>query len=63
MSKIGLNISSIKNKKTIDNKKENSIIKLSKKSPIKNKLKYAKIIDKQKTLNIIVQKRLFSKKE
>jgi len=63
LSKIGLNISSIKNKKTIDNKKENSIIKLSKKSPIKNKLKYAKIIDKQKTLNIIVQKRLFSKKE
>ena len=63
LSKIGLNISSIKNKKTIDNKKENSIIKLSKKSPIKNKLKYAKSIDKQKTLNIIVQKRLFSKKE
>ena len=63
LSKIGLNISSIKNKKTIDNKKENSIIKLSKKSPIKNKLKYAKGIDKQKTLNIIVQKRLFSKKE
>ena len=63
LSKIGLYISSIKNKKTIDNKKENSIIKLSKKSPIKNKLKYAKSIDKQKTLNIIVQKRLFSKKE
>ena len=63
LSKIGLNISSIKNKKTIDNKNENSIIKLSKKSPIKNKLKYAKSIDKQKTLNIIVQKRLFSKKE
>ena len=63
LSKIGLYISSIKNKKTIDNKKENSIIKLSKKSPIKNKLKYAKGIDKQKTLNIIVQKRLFSKKE
>ena len=63
MSKIGLNISSIKNKKTIDNKKENSIIQEDKKYSFKNKLKYAKSIDKQKTLNIIVQKRLFSKKE
>ena len=63
LSKIGLNISSIKNKKTIDNKKENSIIQEDKKYSFKNKLKYAKSIDKQKTLNIIVQKRLFSKKE
>ena len=63
LSKIGLNISSVKNKKTIDNKKENSIIQEDKKYSFKNKLKYAKSIDKQKTLNIIVQKRLFSKKE
>ena len=60
--KIGLNISSINNKKSNENKKENSI-KVDKKSLIKNKLKYGKSIDKQKTLNIIVQKRLFSKKE